>query len=473
MKAATWNHVSVRTMLAALRRLGEWTRKTPGHSFEANLGAAFRRLGLRPESLPLRTPEAILDWLPGGLSDPAKLVHGGIRLCPDCFAQGYHFPIFQIAAYSVCPEHGTELVPLSSIEGAGDFPSQWLEIPAPREGAWWPPGYRSPAKTAKVRSIERETLRILRAREVFGRESRHGTQLAIFPTWPAETSAASFFEGATGDDDAMHAEAFHLFVQLYASWEDLDAQPLGRFLQVGTKDTAIELPLWAHIAKSVSPRVEPAPRGAVEPFDDAEAEPLSAQIRRHAALRNIPSAIASVRQTFAREFLDEHGPCFQNRELGDINTGHIPCVHCRAFIYWEQVIRPTPHPPDRAYRWAEDQALGMIARHLNRLFPIEVVAPLTIECFRALWQVWSRALYFAILWRLRRPGMEASMPVLSREFEQMKRSLFARSLLPPAVLDLSKLPDRVRVHYLASVRDQQIPESTHELPESLPAATGT
>lgn len=453
LKACTWNHVSARMIVGALRRLGEW------HGESAQT-AALERFGVPPETLPLRTPEGLLGWLPDRLSAPARIVGTGIRACPRCFALGYHFPLFQIAAYTTCPEHGLELVPLSTIAGAGSLPSSWAGIPAPSDAPWWPPGYKAPGPN-HFPVIEAETLHILRARERYKDQVARGSQIFLFPSAEGDLTAASMFEhhSPRPDHEPMHAEAFHLFIDLYSRWGD--APVPGKYLRLGSATAEVESGLWAAVALHVSPGLVDS--GSADDWDEETATtPLSALVRRHPELRILEAHLIRAARAFASEFHREHGACFHDKQRpGELVR--VPCVHCRAYLYWERFTRSITLSEESTWIKGQDDALGCIVRHLLRRFPVDIAAKLAGKCYDCLARIWTRALYFAILAVLRRPDAPDFVSSVSAEYEQLKRSLNARSIVPPAILDLSELPNRVRVHYLASVHQQASPESTWDV----------
>lgn len=457
LKACTWNHVSARMIVGALRRLGEWMN--PGEGAHV---AAFGRFGLPAETLPFRTPEGVLGWLPAKLSAPARIVGSGIRVCPRCFSLGYHFPLFQIAAYTSCPEHGLELVPLSTIAGVGLLPSSWDSIPAPRDAAWWPAGYKEPGAN-HFPAIEQETLRILRARETYNSQLARGTQIFLFPTWEGDSTAASLFEHhwPRPDYESMHGEAFHLFIELYSRWGH-EEPSIGKYLRLGVVTAEPENDLWGAVAQHVSPGLADRPRDPEPAVEDMAPVPLSALIRQHPELRIVEGQVPIAARSFASDFHREHGACFHDKQRpGELV--HVPCAYCRAYLYWEHFTRSRGLSGESSWVRAQDLVLGRIAGHLLGQFPKDVAAKLTILCYRSVARVWTRALYLAVLAPLRRPDAGDFVSTVSIEYERLQRSLCARSIIPPAILDLSGLPNCVRVHYLASVHDQPIPESAWDV----------
>lgn len=412
---------------------------------------AFERFGLSPKNIALRTPEGLLGWLPERLSNPARIYRLGIRICPVCFKLGYHFPIFQLLAYINCPEHGCELIPLSSLTGAADFPSIWSEVKVPSRAAWWPEGFARPQLNAEFPGIEIETRRIANARDRYVKAAPN--LLPMFPLWPAELPAASLFEHSVDRDDyeALHREAFHLFVNLFATLNEADRPNYGQRLRVGTEEIRVNDALWAELAASEGEKSHAGPGGS------SEDQSLDALVRRHPEARALESAVTLAARDFGAQFHLEHGACFHDKPAPKANS--VPCHYCRTYQYWHELIGVGSANADGPFRWASGQALGRILNFLSARNSMPIAIQVTSLSYRALARVWNRALYFAVLAKVRRPDSADAALAPGGQYEWLKRALFARSIFPPTVLDFSHLPSVIRVHYLASIHEQAIPES--------------
>lgn len=408
-------------------------------------------LGLSGKNADARTPEGLLGWIPAQLSALARIYRFGIRVCPKCFEMGYHFALFQLVAYKTCPQHGDALIPLATLEGAGGFPSNWAAFPSPSKAKWWPRGYRDPAVGVGFSEIETETRRLFVARDNFQAATAANSHLTMFSISESAQPAATLFEHAIRADDYedMHGEAYHLFVDLYANWDRAERSAYGKRLHVGCEQVSLGSALWAQLAAAwpVEGRVEAKDR---QPRWDELT--LSAIVRKEPAARALESVRATWRRTFERSFRSEHGPCFDVQDLRG-PTSSIPCVECRAMTHWRQLTEGA------WYSSAFDQAVGRILTFMLGFMPVDIAIQLTQLAAVALGNVWSRAQYLAVLARTRRPITNDGAVPRVDEFQAVMRGMMSRALFPPAIVDLSRLPNHVRVHYLASVHGQTIAES--------------